>query len=83
MASSAGHEPAREITMGFESIVQPVRRGRSFQGRGGLGLTKRERGGGTGGATQSVRENYKSFKEINGTVLEGIHQFSMYTRAKH
>ena len=41
-------------------------------GRGGLGLNKRERGtgGGTGGATQFVRGNYKSFTRINLTVLE-------------
>ena len=49
-----------------------------FLGRGGLGLNKRERGGGTGGATQSVRGNYKSFKGINPTFLEGMHQLIMY-----
>ena len=31
-----------------------------------------------GGATQSVRGNYKSLKGINLTVLEGMHQFIMY-----
>ena len=35
-------------------------------------------GGGTGGAAQSVRGNYKSFKGINLTVLERMHQFIMY-----
>ena len=30
-------------------------------------------GGGTGGATQPVRGNYKFFKGINLTVLEGMH----------
>ena len=39
-----------------------MRGGRSFYGRGGMGLNKKERGGlGTGGATQSVHGNYKSF----------------------
>ena len=57
-------------------VVQPVRGGRSFEG---IRLNKRERGGGAGGgATQSVRGNYKPFKGINLTVLEGIHQFIMY-----
>ena len=31
-----------------------------------------------GGATQSVRENCKSFKWTNLTVAEGMHQFIMY-----
>ena len=31
-----------------------------------------------GRATQSVRGNYESFKGINLTVLEGMHQFVMY-----
>ena len=35
-------------------------------------------GGGGSGATQSVRENNKSFKGINLTVLEGMHQFIIY-----
>ena len=44
-----------------------------------MGLNKRERGRGAGGggageATQFVRGNFKSFKGINLTVLEGIHQ---------
>ena len=46
-----------------------------------MGLNKREwrGGGGPGGATQYVRGNYKSFKGINLTVLEGMHQqFIMY-----
>ena len=45
-----------------------------------MGLNKRERGGagGMGGATQSVRGNYKSFKGVNLTVLEGMHQVIMY-----
>ena len=30
--------------------------------------------GGTGGTTQSVRGNYKSFKGTNLTVVEGMHQ---------
>ena len=37
-------------------------------GRGG-------RGGGTGGAAQLVRGNYKSVKGINMTVSERMHQF--------
>ena len=41
-------------------------------------MNKRERGGKTGGATQSVRAIYKSFKWINLTVAEGMHQFIMY-----
>ena len=47
----------------------------------GVGLNKREPGGGgreTGGATQSVRGNYKSFKGTNLTVAERMHQFIMY-----
>ena len=32
-------------------------------------------GGGAGGATQYVRENYESFKGTNLTVLKGMHQF--------
>ena len=44
----------------------------------GPGFGKRERGGGTGGAAQSVRGNYKSLKGINLTVLERMHQFIMY-----
>ena len=43
-----------------------------------MGLNKRERRGETGGATQSVRGNYKSLNGINLTVLEGIHQFIIY-----
>ena len=35
-------------------------------------------GGGTGGATQSVCGNYKSFKGTNLTVVEGMHQFIIY-----
>ena len=50
-----------------------MRGGRSFEGCGGPVLIKRERGwrggGGTGGASQFVRGNYKSFKGINLTVL--------------
>ena len=34
-------------------------------------------GGGTGGAAQFVRANYKSFKGITLTVLERMHQFIM------
>ena len=49
---------------------------------GGMGLNKRERGGGggegAGGATQSVRGNLKSVKGTNLTVWEGMHQFVMY-----
>ena len=44
------------------------------EGAGGRG-----EGGGTGGATQSVRGNYKSFKGTNLTVVEEKHQFIMYT----
>ena len=45
----------------------------------GLDLNKRERGGrGTGGATQSVRGHYKSYKGTNLTVIEGIHHFITY-----
>ena len=52
-----------------------------FKRRGGLGLKKRERAGGggkTGGATQSMHGNYKSFKGVNLMVVEGVHQFIMY-----
>ena len=35
-------------------------------------------GGGTGGATPSVPGNYKSFKGTNLTVVERMHQFTMY-----
>ena len=35
-----------------------------------------------GGATRSVRGNYKSFKGINLTVLEGIHHFGIYMRSQ-
>ena len=31
-----------------------------------------------GGATQSVRGNYKSFTETNLTLVEGMHQFIVY-----
>ena len=44
-------------------------------------LIKRERGRGGGGgvgAAQFVRGNYKAFKGINLTVLEGMHQFIMW-----
>ena len=41
-----------------------------------MGLNKRKRG--AGGATQSVRGNYKYFKGTNSTVVEGMHQFIMY-----
>ena len=51
---------------------------RSFQGRGGLNLNKREPGGGAGGATQSVRGNCKSFKGTNLTAVEGMDQFIIY-----
>ena len=44
----------------------------------GLNKTERGGGGGTGGATQYVRGNYKSFKGMNLTVLGGMHQFIMY-----
>ena len=48
----------------------------------GLGFDQEGAGGGgrgrTGGAAQSVRGNYKSFKGINVTVLERMHQFIMY-----
>ena len=41
-----------------------------------MGLINRERGGGgRGGAAQSLRRNYKSFKGINLTILERMHQF--------
>ena len=53
--------------------------GRRFQGRWGLGLNKRERGGRGGRATPFVRGNYKSFKGTNLTVVvEGMHRFIMY-----
>ena len=59
-----------------------MRGGRSFDGRGGLVLMKRDRGGEGGGSAdgvaQSVRGNYISFKGINVTVLERMHQFIMY-----
>ena len=35
-------------------------------------------GGGTGGAAQFVRGNYKSFDGINLTFSEKMHQFVMY-----
>ena len=56
-----------------------MREGRSFKGRGVLVLIKRKRGWGgrEGGAAQFVRGNYKSFKGINLTVLERMHQFIM------
>ena len=38
-------------------------------------------GGGTGGAAQFVRRNYNSFKGINLTVLERMHQFITGGRA--
>ena len=41
------------------------------------GLCFDQEGAGTGGAAQFVRGNYKSFKGINLTVLEGMHQFIM------
>ena len=44
--------------------------GPGFEQEGGAG-------GGTSVATQPVRGNYKSFKGINLTVLEGMHQFIM------
>ena len=45
----------------------------------GPGLNKRERGGDeTGGETQYVRGNYKSFKGANLTVVERIHQLIIY-----
>ena len=37
-----------------------------------------QEGGGTGGATQSVRGNYKTFQGTNLTIVEGIYQFIMY-----
>ena len=46
--------------------------GFDHEGVGGEGVR------GTGGAAQSVRGNYKSFKGINLTVLERMHQFIMY-----
>ena len=52
-----------------------MRGGRSFEGRGGLGLIESERdwrGGGKGGGGADgkfVRGSYKSFKGINLTVL--------------
>ena len=51
-----------------------------FQGREGMGLNKREArgGGGISGLTQNVRGNYKLFKGINLTILEGMHQFIVY-----
>ena len=39
---------------------------------------QREGEGGTGGATQSMCGNYKSFKGTNLTVVEGMHQFIVY-----
>ena len=48
-----------------------MRGGRSFEGRGGLGLIKRR--GGAGGAGQFVRGDYKSFKGINLTVSGRMH----------
>ena len=48
-----------------------MRGGRSFEGRGGLGLIKSERGGcGKGGAAQSARGNYKSYPVSRTTSKE-------------
>ena len=58
-----------------------MREGRSFYKRGGLGLIERKRGGGrdgTGGATQSVRGNYKSFNGMYLTVLELYYAIGPY-----
>ena len=38
-----------------------------------------EQEGARGGGTQSVRGNYESFKGTSLTVVEGMHQFIMYT----
>ena len=44
----------------------------------GPGFEQEGAGGGTRGATQSVCENYKSFKWTNLTVVEGMHKSIMY-----
>ena len=54
---------------------KPVREGRRFQERGSLILIKREAvggkgGGGTGGAAQIGRGNYKSFLYYVGFLVE-------------
>ena len=43
----------------------------------GEGRAEFSRARGTGGATQSVRGNYKSLQGTNLTVVEGMHQFIM------
>ena len=43
----------------------------------GPGFEQQGIGGGTGGAPQSVRGNYKSCKGTNLTVVEGMNQFIM------
>ena len=63
--------------------VYPVSRitgeGRADNSRAwGPGFEQEGAGGGAGGATQSVRGNCESFKGINVTVVEGMHQFIMY-----
>ena len=54
-----------------------MRGGWSFEGRGGLGLIKRERGG-RGGQLNLCVETIHYFEGINVTVLERMHQFIMY-----
>ena len=49
-----------------------------FLGARGHGFEQEGAGGGWAGQLKNVRGNYKSFKEINLTVLEGMHQFNMY-----
>ena len=44
----------------------------------GPGFEQGGSGGGTGGATQSVHGNHKSFKGTNLAVVKGMHQFIMY-----
>ena len=60
-------------------VVSPVRGGRRFSRAWWHAFEQAGAGGvGVGEATQPVRENYKSFKGINGKVLGGMHQFVMY-----
>ena len=63
--------PVSRITgEGRAEILRAWGHGFEQEGAGG--------GDGMGRATQSVRGNYKSFKGINLTALEGVHPFILY-----
>ena len=75
MAAVEGNAPVYQVYP-VSRIISGEGRAEFLRALGGMGLNKRKRGGGgMGGATQNVRGNYKSFKGINLTVLEGMHQF--------